>query len=286
MKKIYFRDTGAPIILRVPVYAAASITSALFPKLAISTAYKVLSKPFGRRKYEFDNPAPTAEYIIPSLLGDIKLYQFGTAKKAVVLTHGWADNVRSFRQIIRSLASDKHSIWCFDHVAHGKSTGDVAHLFAFIDGLERVLKHLDSNDFQLDAIISHSMGGVAVLNLPEEQLKQIKVIPISMPVLFFESLFKTMKKIGVPRKLLLMLLKDAGSKFNKHFENLSPAKNKHKLGPHFLFIHDETDTQSLYKNIVNFTKDTEVQFMKTEGFGHSRILIAPEVLRRITQFIQ
>lgn len=256
------------------------------PTISARLALKYLFKPNGRRTYEFRTKIKPQSFTIPTQSGKVSLYKFSqNHKKSVFLSHGWADSSTRFTQVIDHLNESGFDVWTLDHIGHGRSEKSTANIFTFIDGVESSLDFIKEHSNEPNALLGHSMGSLAVLNLPEEVLKNKKIILISAPTKFFENIFKRVDALGIPKILLLKSFNFLSKKYKKKWEELSPDQQVDKLNKNFLFIHDEDDITCSYKNIKGLVKGHPHEFMSTQGLGHLKILKDPAVLENIVHFI-
>jgi hypothetical protein len=137
----------------------------------------------------------------------------------------------------------------------------------------------------IEGIISHSMGGAAILNLDQAVLESKKIILISSPVSFFEDMVTKITGMGIHRKVLDNLLEDASSTHKKEWQTLAPKKHQHKLSSNFLVIHDEEDRFCSFKNMEDLLEDTEASLVRTSGLGHRRVLRDRYVFDSILNFL-
>lgn len=285
MKDLYFKNNRQNSFLKKLLSLSTSVATRVAPKIVTKVSYRVLTNPFSKRHPTFNEVTTTSTHQISSELGDITLYEFKGGAKHILLTHGWADNSSCFNSLIKELLDEGYSVWCFDHIGHGKSQGNISHLFGFIDGLKRVISFIEDREINLHSIIAHSMGGAAVLNLEEEFLRSRKIILISIPIMFFEGMFDKMDQIGISKKLLLNLLEDVSNTYKLKWSELAPNNHKDKLNENFLFIHDLKDRQCSFDDLDSYVREKTASLVKTEGLGHRRILSSKSVCRDVLEFI-
>ena len=263
-----------------------SLAAKAAPKLSAKLALKYLFKPNGRRDYEFRTKNKPETFNVKTKSGNLSLYRFSKGhKKSAFLSHGWADSSTRFTQVIDHLNESGFGVWTLDHIGHGKSERSAANIFTFIDGAAESLKFIKNKDFEPTALIGHSMGSLAVLNLSKETLDGKKVVLISAPTKFFANIFKRIDQAGIPKLLLLNSFNFLSKKYKTKWESLSPDKQAHKINKSFLFVHDEDDTTCSYENIKGLVKNQPHEFMSTKGLGHLKILKYEAVLKRILKFI-
>lgn len=287
MKDIYFETNDYNVGFRMKVTLVIShYLTKLLPSVSEKLALKILANPFSRRKYDLRTKVKPSSVKLKTLIGEVVLYKFSgensDSNKNILLCHGWADSTTRFTQLIDHLINEGVTVWSLDHIGHGKSFGSTAHLFGVVDGTKAALRHLTDNNASPQALLGHSLGALAVLNLPHEVLKNKKIILVSAPTKFFENMYKSITRAGVSALMLTNLLEKTSAKYGVDWESLSPANNKDKINENFLFIHDDKDLISSYTNIKELIKDHKHEFLTTTGLGHVRLLKDPGVLKRIS----
>ncbi|MBT4763167.1 MAG: alpha/beta fold hydrolase [Bdellovibrionaceae bacterium] len=286
MKKFYFENTEPSALTKKIIKLLTKSAVTLAPRSVLKLAYHLLANPHSRREVKFDKIAPTERYKVKTTIGDVQLYHFSGGDKHILLTHGWADTSRSFRVIIQRLQLAGYSVWCFDHIGHGESDGKVSHLFGYIDGLKNVIKFIKGQGFDLFSIMSHSMGGAALLNLDHEYLNARKIIVLATPVLFFESMFARMDRVGISKRIFAELLADVSATFDQKWNELRPCNHKFKIDKNFLFIHDKEDPHCSYANLTLLLDGTEAKLLTTQGLGHRKILYDTDVYKEVLTFLK
>jgi pimeloyl-ACP methyl ester carboxylesterase len=288
MKAIYFhsQDGGQQANSKKVIGLVAKLLATAAPGPFTSVAARFLMNPYSVRDYQFDELVPDRTYYIDTKMGPIATHFFSGGEKHILITHGWADTSKSFIPLIQNFLQQGFSVWCFDHIGHGQSFGNSSHLFGFIDGLEQVIEHIESLDLKLDSILAHSMGGAAVLNLDRHILENKKIIMISIPITFFEDMFKRIGRVGIPDQLIERLLERISLDYQKDWKSLCPKANLEKLHDNFFFVHDVKDRFCLYQDIQPIIEQSNLSAHISDGLGHTRILKDPGIIREITNFIK
>jgi len=285
MKFSYFNESKNRLGLASIGRGITGILGTVSPRLSAFVGSKMLLKPRGKRNYDFQQIEVQREMKLMTSMGIAHINLFGSGKKLIILTHGWADNSRSFQQIIMSLTQQGYLVAAVDHIGHGKSSGNKAHLLSFIETLELLLEHFQEERVEVEAIIGHSMGAYATLNLPHHLLDDKKIILISSPVHFFNSMFEKIEKFGISRKLTQRLLESISQKYGKQWHQLQLEHHIDKLALDVTFIHDRHDRHAPFSEIESFLQTNRNKLIPTEGLGHSRILVDTSVINNISQVL-
>lgn len=261
-----------------------SVTGAMsqyFPRLSNYIGFKFLLNPRAPQQTHFGELQADQQFVLDSQAGQFTVYVFGEGNKVALVSHGWGETSSSFEQVIQSLLEQGFKVVSVDHVGHGESQGSRSHLLSFIDSLDLTIAHCEKQGDTVDTIIGHSMGGMAILNLPEARLQNAKIILIAVPVQFFSLMFDTVERFGISRQLLLGLLDVITARYGKTWIELQSENQLYKLHDKIVFIHDENDRVAPIADTVEYVSKAPVTLIKTQGLGHKRILSDTGVIEHI-----
>jgi alpha/beta superfamily hydrolase len=290
IKKIYFSENKKDNLLKKAIRASSYLIAILFPRLGLFLGFKVLANPFSMRDYSFKAVRPTSEFDVDGKIGKIKLFYFEGGAKHIILSHGWADTSKSFQSIIQKLNKAGYSVWSLDHIGHGKSEGTLSHALAFIDGLTNAYDFAEEKTKQsggkIVGFVSHSMGGIAVLNQSEKVLKDKKVVILAVPFHFFDTIFDIIDRIGVSKKIFSNMIKKIEDDFSMVADQINLKYHKDKFSPNFLFIHDEDDEHCPYEDLIPLVSESKAKFITTQGLKHRGSFRDEKVLESILEFFE
>ncbi len=285
MKFNYFHDKQNRFGVQNVTRALSGGLIKIAPKLSLTIGKKLLLNPFGKRHYAFNELKADDVINLETSLGKAHISLFGEGQNLVIVSHGWADNSSGFEAMIINLLSQGFKVAAIDHIAHGKSAGKQTHLLNFIETLNATIEHFEQREHHIHAIVAHSMGAVATLNLPEDKLANKKLILIATPIHFFELMFEKVNKAGISTKLLTHVLENIGAEFNRQWQSLCLSQHTSKLSEHIHFIHDEQDKYASYQNLTDYLQTHKSPLFTTQGLGHRRLLGDTKVIQHITQVI-
>ncbi len=282
MKFSYFNNSEGKFGLTFIARGLTKSMSVLTPRFSSFLGENILMKPYGRRRYNFKDIVPDKELKLQTSMGNVHVNLFGQGNKVIILSHGWGDNSRSFQEIILSLITQGYVVAAIDHIGHGKSSGSKSHLLSFIESLELLIEQFYEERITVSAIIAHSMGAIATLNLPNYLLKDKKIILISSPINFFELMFEKVEQVGISRNFLATVLNKITHKYGTTWQQLTTQSNREKLELNFTFIHDQHDKYAPFSDVKQYLKKKKTRLIETEGLGHRRILSDTSVINNIT----
>lgn len=285
MKFNYFHNKQSRFGLHSFTRALSGGLTSLSPKVSLSLGKKLLLNPFGKRSYAFKALQPLEVHNINTSLGDAHVAVFGEGRELVIVSHGWADNSSGFEAMIAHLLTQGFKVAAVDHVAHGKSSGKHTHLLNFIETLSETVQYFEKNNQQIHAIVAHSMGAVATLNLPMDILKHKKLVLIATPINFFELMFEKVDKAGISTKLLTHVLESIGKQFGRDWQSLCLSQHTEKLSDNIYFVHDEHDKYACYQSVSKYVAAQKPSLFTTQGLGHRKLLGDTKVIEHISKVI-
>ena len=259
--------------------------SILAPRFSAFLGKNILMKPHAKRHYEFDLITPEKELNLQTSIGIAHVNLFGSGSRVIVVSHGWGDTSHAFQQMIISLTQQGYLVAAIDHIGHGKSSGTKSHLLSFVETLELLMDHFNEERLSVDAIIAHSMGAIATLNLPVHVLEDKKIILISSPIKFFELMFEKVEQFGISSRLLTRVLESISHTYGKTWHQLTTESNREKLALDITFIHDSQDRFAPIADVINYLEQENTPLITTEGLGHRKILGDTSVIDNIKQVL-
>ncbi|AXR00276.1 alpha/beta fold hydrolase [Pseudoalteromonas piscicida] len=284
MKFSYFNDKDGSLITKVS-RGVTGLMCTLAPPITSRLGQVLLMSPHGKRQYQFKNKKPNGEFNILTSLGRVHVNVFGLGPKTVVLSHGWADNSSCFDTLIPELVAAGFCVVAIDHVGHGQSHGKRAHLLAFVEALDTLIEKLEADRHDIVALVGHSMGAVALMNLPDYRLENRVVINVATPVQFFELMFERVARAGISEKMLHQVLGAITTRYGTHWHLIRDKFHDGVLKFKPTFIHDTEDRFAPFEHVASLIAAAPERLIQTSGLGHRRILGDTGVIQRITQRI-
>ncbi|NUZ11233.1 alpha/beta fold hydrolase [Pseudoalteromonas sp. McH1-7] len=284
MKFSYFNDKDGSVLTR----ASRGITGlmcTLAPPVTARLGQVLLMSPHGKRDYQFKNKKPSGEMNILTSLGRVHVNIFGLGSKTVILSHGWADNSSCFDTLIPELVAAGYCVVAIDHAGHGQSCGKRAHLLAFIEALDTLIEQLEAQRHEIVALVGHSMGAVALMNLPDYHLHNRVIINIATPVQFFELMFERVTRAGISEKMLTQVLDAITAKYGTHWHHIRDKFHDSVSQFQPTFIHDTQDKFAPFEHVHALIATAPERLIQTSGLGHRRILGDTGIIKSITQRI-
>ena len=274
--------------LLVPNYIryTGSLLSKLSPLAASRFAAQLFLTPFKyklpEREKNMDELSNQYRISIPKTQREIVVYEFGESSKKILLVHGWSGRGTQLAKIAEALKAKGYSTVSFDAPAHGKAPGRKSMMLDFIDAIHL----LDKKYGRFDAVIGHSLGGMATLRAVKEGLDTRKLVIIGTANSITHITREFARNLKMNRKVADKMKAHFDKKFDIDLDSYSGAISAKEVKTPSLVVHDENDVDveiSSAHDIHEALENSELYI--TKGLGHRRILGDPKVINKITTFI-
>ena len=182
-------------------------------------------------------------------------YQWGSGP-VVLLVHGWEGRGSQMGPFVKSLVNAGYKVVTFDAVAHGDALGKRTNLPEFAD----IIADIEKTEGGFEAIIGHSLGGVAAAWAISNGVNASKLVTVGSPASMEFIFAEFARQIGATQT--------STDQIAWFIENFSGRK---------------IDEFSL-KNILS-EHWANSEFKLTENLGHRRILRDEKTILEIIDFI-
>lgn len=206
------------------------------------------------------------------------------AKKQLLILHGFESRAYKFDMYVSPLLNLGWGITVMDAKAHGKSEGKQIILPDYVAMIETLEKKYG----KFNGYLAHSLGGIAVsLHLEKTANPQAKLALIA-PATETETAIRLFSKIvglsdQVRAKIDDLILERSGKPTSFYsIKRIVPT-----LGNKILWIHDQNDKITPLKDVHPLIDQhpDHVEFMITNGLGHSRIYKEGKVIDKVVDFL-
>ncbi|MGZ8254972.1 MAG: alpha/beta hydrolase [Burkholderiaceae bacterium] len=211
-------------------------------------------------------------------------YHWGDAEApTVLLAHGWNGWAQQMEAFVAPLIDRGFAVLAFDHVAHGRSDGEMSSLPAMIRSTEKVMDETPN----LVGGIAHSLGAAALASaLSSSRRRLAGAVLIAPPSDPRPYLFGLARMLGAPERLLPAIQRQAEAKAGIAMERLviQPWIARRIRTP-LLVAHDVGDGDVPIANGYAYTMGTGARLIATDGLGHRRILRDRHVVDSAVNFV-
>lgn len=272
-----------------PIRFAFQTIGRFLPKAAGKWTYNLFTTPRRKAKHKYSDPTLEKARLFEFLYAKqvLKGYSWGRGDKTVLLVHGWESRGTAMRSFVDPLVAAGYRVVAFDGPAHGNSEGKRTNLPEFAKAIRAFIHHVGA----VEAAICHSFGGAAMMYA----LSQLEI----------ETELRRLVFISSPNQMKLMLQQATDfmrvpAVARKHFQSIIEYKMlmpvaKASLGEwgngikteDILIIHDEEDrVVPVSEALAMFESIDQASALITRGYGHYQITKNPDVIHRVSQFIQ
>ena len=274
-KNITIKSTNVRFFINMGRYAAYLIFSFLhllappFARFLVKKLFFVpKSYPLSDGEKEMGSRAE--KFTFRSGTNTLQGYGWGKGP-AVVFIHGWAGRGLQCHSHVKALVDAGFSVYAFDHVGHGRSTGKASNYFEFSNGVAAFMDHLA--DCEIHAVVAHSLGGAAMINHLWKTGLRVKTILIAPALNLRQTLAKTFSRYGVPAPVYGAILKSLGRETGHDLNREDPRDLIRTVSTDLLIVHDTRDRAVPYEDSWKASLvQPNIRLYTTRGLGHIRIL--------------
>ena len=274
--------------LLVPNYilSISKILTTISPWLASRFAAKLFLTPFRyklpEREKEMDSNSIQKKEFVESMNREIVTYEYGVSSKKILLVHGWSGRGTQLAKIAKELKNNGYKCISFDAPAHGKAEGKMSMMPFFIEAVE----YLDKKYGPFEAVIGHSLGGMASLRALRNGVKTKKLVIIGTANNVTEITRHFAENMKMNDKVARKMKSYLDGKFKQDMDILSGAESAKHVTTPTLIIHDENDVDVKVNSAYEIDAAlVDSELMITKGLGHRRILGNEDVINKISTFI-
>ncbi len=263
------------------------IDSWLRPGSAVQRASDLFSTPQpGTRVRAEADPADDAEHEFVEVRGErVAIYRYGDPDKQplVVLSHGWSSYGMRYRPWLETLREAGYAVVCFDHIGHGRSSGEQATLATFARSTAAVVDHFGG----AYALVGHSLGGAGVALAMADGARAERAILIAPAADARDATRRFARVLRLPTPLLRSLREELERRERRPFEEFSA----HRIGPRLvqpgLILHDLEDAIVPWDEGERWARYwPDAHLLSSSGLGHRDILTAPATVAASLAFLQ
>jgi pimeloyl-ACP methyl ester carboxylesterase len=203
----------------------------------------------------------------------------------VIFVHGWNGRAAQLAPLAEHIAELGFHCVAIDITGHGSSPGKKIEWAYFIEDIATLTKTLDQN---VHAYVTHSAGGLATM--AARQLQGIVAnffVCINVPSHPFPPIDVLRRTLNPKPSVTNRYKKYIASQFHSSWENLQYGSAFVGGGANLLLFYDTSDT------FVRHAEGDRIQewcpgarLVKTDAYGHTKILAAPELFTEVGNFLQ
>lgn len=218
----------------------------------------------------------------------VTTYRWGHGERSVLFLHGWRGRASQFAPLVRELVADGVAVVSFDAPAHGSSGGGRTDVRDWIDAAEQLaLLH-----GPFDALVGHSFGALAALTAARTTVPVPAVAVIAgaaSPDAFVEEFVREFRLTPATSARMVALFRARmGVDAAQLSARYDAARHPLPEGTDLLVVHDRRDRRMPDADALRLhaAHESRSRLLRTEGFGHTRILQADDVLDAVQEIVR
>ncbi|HYD60260.1 MAG TPA: alpha/beta fold hydrolase [Noviherbaspirillum sp.] len=202
----------------------------------------------------------------------------------VILVHGWGGRAAQMAPLAAHLAGLGFRCVAFDMAGHGESSYPRTSWASFLRDIEAITRSLDTG---VHAYVAHSAG--ALTTMAARKLKGIRgrhYVCICGPSHPFPPIDVVRKKLDPRESVVERYKQHIAGQFETTWANLESGSSFAGAGEDLLLVYDKRDRfvpHTEAERIKALCPDARV--IKMDGYGHVRILTAPELADAVGTFL-
>lgn len=219
---------------------------------------------------------------------EVTTYEWGDGAHTVLLLHGWRGRASQFAPLVRELVSVGIRVVSFDAPAHGSSAGRRTDMRDWVDAAEQL--HATHGPFT--AVIGHSFGALAALTVARTVVPVDTVVAIAGAASPAAFIAEFARELDLGPAAIAHLERRFRRRLAVDQEQLTARYDavQHPLPPRteLLVAHDRSDRRMPDADSLRLhaAHDGRSRMLRTEGFGHTRILQADAMLDAVLEQLQ
>lgn len=278
-------NTSKPLAIPKFILLICKILSHISTNAITWFAAKLFTTPIKhkvpKRELAMDHQSQQQLLQVPAINKSIRVYEYGSSAKKVLLVHGWSGRGTQLFKIADALLKEGYSTISFDAPAHGKSPGNSTVMIEFIAAIFELEKQFGPFEYA----IGHSLGGMAVLNAAKTGLKVQKIAIIGSGDVVQDILDNFVLRLQLQPSISINLRRYFENKYGGNLDHYSAHKAAEKLEIPILVIHDKNDLEVPVAAGIHIHKHVKKgELILTEGLGHRKILGDARVIQKIIEF--
>ena len=260
--------------------AAFGVYSRLLPSRAASKAVKLMTRP----RIKTERRASSRELfdrVVP-LSNDGLLSIYGNGPKKILVLHGWSGWIGQFRDLISEFDPAEYTIFAVHPAGHGDSEVTESHPGRFIEAVLEAHEYVGGS---FDVGVGHSLGSAALVYAQSTKGCFDRLVLVSGPATIEGVLIRFARFVNLGERSKRHFIRDMEATVGLSVDRLDLISLAPSIETPVLLIHDELDSEvPVTESSALHEAFPRSRLTRTMGYGHSRLLQNPGVVREIVEF--
>jgi pimeloyl-ACP methyl ester carboxylesterase len=253
------------------------------PRIAGRVAFELWRRPLARGKVRtLEGEVHDAAH--KEVVDGVVTYAWGDGARPVLLVHGWRSRASRYFAFVERLLELGYSPVSYDAPGHGDTTLRAGTILDH----QRIINRLADRYGTFEGVIAHSLGVPFVLYALREGVEAKRVVTISGPAEFGYLVDAFCRELELGPKVNAGLRKAIEHGLFDGDETIWTKYSVSKGAIDLLAIHNDEDdvVDPGQAPILLKRYGSKAHFLQTNGLGHRRIMVDPEVITEAVAFIQ
>lgn len=246
-------------------------------------AFELWRRPLARGKVRADE-REIHEAARVEVVDGVITYAWGDGRRPVLLVHGWRSRASRFHAFVQRLLELGYSPISYDAPGHGDTEGPAGTILDH----QRIIRGLEQKHGAFEGVIAHSLGVPFVLYALREGVSARRVVTISGLANFGYLTDAFCRELRLSPKVNKSLRRSIERRLFDGDETIWTRYSVAAGDVELLAIHndedDVVDPSEAPALLAQYGK--RAHFLQTNGLGHRRIMVDPEVITEAVAFLQ
>ncbi|WP_370257095.1 alpha/beta fold hydrolase [Marinobacter nauticus] len=260
--------------------AAFGVYSRLLPSRAASKAVELMTSP--RIKAERRASSRELFHTVVPLRNKGFLSIYGSGPKKILLLHGWSGWIGQFKDLLSVIDADEYIVYAVHPVGHGESQATESHPGRFIEAVLEAHEYVGGS---FDVGVGHSLGAAALVYVQSNNGCFDRLVLVSGPATIKGVLSRFARFVNLGQRSERVFVRDMEETVGLSVDRLDLLALAPSIDTPVLLIHDDLDSEvPVAESRALQEAFPRSRMIHTTGYGHSRLLQNPEVVREIVEF--
>ena len=253
------------------------------PRVAGRIAFELWRRPFKRgRLRESERKVHGAAKV--EAVDGIVTYVWGDGRRPVLLVHGWRSRASRFHGFIERLLELGYSPVSYDAPGHGDTPGRAGTILDH----QRIIEALHQRYGRFEGVIAHSMGVPFALYAMRRGVTAGRMVGISGFAEFDYLVDAFCRALGLGPKINAALRQSIERGLFEGNDRIWTEYSVSAGEVDLLVIHNDEDdvVDPTQAPVLLASYGPRAHFLQTNGLGHRRIMVDPEVITEAVAFLQ
>jgi pimeloyl-ACP methyl ester carboxylesterase len=206
--------------------------------------------------------------------------------KKILILHGFSSYSYKFEKYVSLFKKQGFEVVAFDAPAHGLSEGKLINALLY----KEAILNIEAGFGPFYGFMGHSLGGLAgslaLKELPNQSQRRLVLVA---PAIRTDSAIQHFYNLlSADQKFKFAFEQMIKEMTHETIENISVSHAIKNINASILWVHDKDDKICLFEDVLPIMneKPSNIQFVITEGLGHSRIYKEAAISNTIDLFFR